>query len=197
MNLRRAVFIAACMFAIAAGPAAAQFQPPPQQQPGAAQSPWPDQRPQQSPWPQQQAPTAAQSPWTQQQEPPCLKDFAKLRDEAQKRAGLIRNASERKASAKEACALFNAFSAAELKMIKFATDNAATCGIPPQVLTQMKQGHAKTGEIRVKVCQAAAAPMQQAAPSLSDALAAPVTDSNNIKTGRGTFDTLTGTPLGK
>jgi hypothetical protein len=211
MNLRRAVFIAACMFAVAAGPAAAQFQPPPQQQPAAAQSPWPDQQPQQpqqspwpdqqpqqSQWPQQQAPAAAQSPWTQQQqEPPCLKDFAKLRDEAQRRAGLIRTASERKASAKEACALFNAFSAAELKMIKYATDNAATCGIPPQVVTQMKQGHAKTGEIRTKVCQAAAAPLQQAAPSLSDALAAPVTDSNNIKTGRGTFDTLTGTPLGK
>jgi hypothetical protein len=197
MNLRRAVFIAACMFPIAAGPAAAQFQPPPQQQPGAAPPPWPDQQPQQSPWPQQQAPAAAQSPWTQQQEPPCLKDFAKLRDEAQKRAGLIRTASDRKASAKEACALFNAFSAAELKLIKYATDNAASCGIPQQVVTQMKQGHAKTGEIRSKVCKAAAAPLQQAAPSLSDALAGPVTDSNNIKTGRGTFDTLTGTPLGK
>jgi hypothetical protein len=197
MNLRRAVFIAACMFPIAAGPAAAQFQPPPQQQPGAAPPPWPDQQPQQSPWPQQQAPAAAQSPWTQQQEPPGLKDFAKLRDEAQKRAGLIRTASDRKASAKEACALFNAFSAAELKLIKYATDNAASCGIPQQVVTQMKQGHAKTGEIRSKVCKAAAAPLQQAAPSLSDALAGPVTDSNNIKTGRGTFDTLTGTPLGK
>ena len=210
MNLRRAVFIAACMFPIAAGPAAAQFQPPPQQQPGAAPPPWPDQQPQQSPWPQQQAPVAAQSPWpqqqtpaaaqspwTQQQEPPCLKDFAKLRDEAQKRAGLIRTASDRKASAKEACALFNAFSAAELKLIKYATDNAASCGIPQQVVTQMKQGHAKTGEIRSKVCKAATAPLQQAAPSLSDALAGPVTDSNNIKTGRGTFDTLTGTPLGK
>jgi hypothetical protein len=32
---------------------------------------------------------------------------------------------------------------------------------------------------------------------LSDALSSPVPDSNNIKTGRGTFDTLTGSPLGK
>src|SRR5450759_5661267 len=91
---------------------------PQQQAPVAAQSPWPQQQAPvaaQSPWPQQQTPAAAQSPWTQQQEPPCLKDFAKLRDEAQKRAGLIRTASDRKASAKEACALFNAFSAAELK----------------------------------------------------------------------------------
>ena len=63
-------------------------------------------------------------------------------------------------------------------------------------MTQLKKGHAKTADIRTKVCQAAAAPPQPAAPSLSDALTAPVPDSNNIKTGRGTFDTLTGTPLG-
>jgi hypothetical protein len=164
MNLRRAVCIAACMFAITAGPAAAQFQPLPQPQ--------------------------------QQQEPPCLKEFGKLRDEAQKRASAIRAAGDRKATAKEACALFNAFSAAEMKMLKYASDNAVWCGIPPQVLSNIKQGHAKTAEMRSKVCQAAAAPMQQTAPSLSDALAAPVPDSNNIRTGRGTFDTLTGTPLG-
>ena len=34
-------------------------------------------------------------------------------------------------------------------------------------------------------------------PSLSDVLGgSAVPDANNIKTGRGTFDTLTGTPLG-
>jgi hypothetical protein len=92
--------------------------------------------------------------------------------------------------------LFNAFSAAEAKMMKYAEDNSVWCGIPPQVLTGIKQAHAKTTEIRTKVCQAAAAPPRPAGPSLSDALSAPVTDSSNIKTGRGTFDTLTGTPLG-
>ena len=60
----------------------------------------------------------------------------------------------------------------------------------------MKQSHAKTVEMRTKVCQAAAAPARPVGPTLSDALTAPVTDSNNIQTGRGTFDTLTGTPLG-
>jgi hypothetical protein len=52
-------------------------------------------------------------------------------------------------------------------------------------------------EVRTRVWQVAAAPVQQQGPSLSDALTGPVPDSNNIKTGRGTFDTLTGTPLGK
>ena len=136
-------------------------------------------------------------PQQQQQAPPCIGEFTRLRDDAQKKGLAIKLASERKAPVKEACALFNAFSAAEVKMIKYATDNAVWCGIPPQILTQLKQGHVKTTEIRSKVCQVAAAPAQPAAPSLSDALAAPVPDSNNIRTGRGTFDTLTGSPLGK
>jgi hypothetical protein len=203
MNLRRAASIAACMFAVTAGPAAAQAPWPAQQQ--SAASPWtaPPQQQQQpaaSPWtaqpPQQQQPAA--SPWTAQpqQPPPCIQEFGKLRDEAQKRAHAIQVASERKATPKEACALFNSFSAAELKMIKFATDKATSCGIPPEVLVNLKKGHVRTSDIRTKVCQAAARPAQPAAPSLSDALTAPVADSKNIRSGGGTFDTLSGTPLG-
>jgi len=173
MNLRRAALISACMSAIAAAPAAAQ-----------------------APWPQQQQQQPAASPWTQQQIPPCLQEFGKLRDETQKRAAAIQAAGKRKAPPQEACALFNAFSAAEVKLLKFATTNMASCGIPPQVPEQLKKGHVRTEDIRSKVCQAAAAPPRPAGPSLSDALSAPITDSNNIKTGGGTFDTLTGTPLG-
>jgi len=169
MNLRRALFIAACVVPIAAGPAAAQFQP--MQQP-----------------PQQPQPS--------QQEPPCIKEFLRLRDDTQKKADAIRVAGERKAPPKEACNLFNLFSAAEAKMIKYATDNSVWCGIPPQIIQNMKKGHAQTVDIRSKVCRAAAAPARPAGPSLSDALTGPVPDSSNIKTGRGTFDTLTGTPLG-
>jgi hypothetical protein len=190
MSLRRAAKIAACMFAVIAGPAAAQA-PWPQPQQQAAPSPW-------SAQPQQQA---APSPWSaqpqQSQQPPlCIQEFFKLRDAASKRADAIRTASARKVSPQEACGLFNAFSAAEMKMIKYAADNSASCGIPPEVLANLKKGHTKTAEIRTQVGQAAARPAQPAAPSLSDALSAPVPDSKNIKTGRGTFDTLSGTPLG-
>lgn len=138
-----------------------------------------------------------QPPPQQQQEPPCVEEFGKLRDAAQKRAAAIRSAGERNAPPKEACALFNAFAAAELKLIKYTTDNATWCGIPKEVTDNLKKGHARTAELRTNVCRAAAAPLRPAAPSLSDALNAPVTDSSNIKTGRGTFDTLTGTPLGR
>lgn len=180
MILRRALFIAACVLPMAAGAAVAQL------------APWPgDKAPQ---------PPVAMSPWDAQpqQEPPCVKEFGKLRDDAQKKAGAIQAASKRKASPQEACGLFNSFSAAELKMIKYATTNAVTCGIPSQIIENLKKGHERTSEIRTKVCQAAAAgPARPSAPSLSDALgSSAIPDANNIKTGRGTFDTLTGTPLG-
>ncbi len=133
----------------------------------------------------------------QGQLPPCVKEFLGLREDAAKKASAIMAANKRHASANEACGLFNAFSAAEIKMIKYAENNSVWCGIPPQVLANIKQSHAKTTELRTRICQAAAQPQRPAGPSLSDALGAPITDSKNIKSGGGTFDTLTGTPLGK
>jgi hypothetical protein len=137
----------------------------------------------------QQAPPA-------QEMPPCVKEFISLREDAQKRAQAIQAASQKKVPPREACQLFTAFSAAEDKMIKYAAENSVWCGIPPNVLENLKQAHVRTVGLRTQVCRAAAAPPRPAGPSLSDALTAPVTDSSNIKTGRGTFDTLTGTPLG-
>ncbi|HET7805021.1 MAG TPA: hypothetical protein VFL53_12310 [Pseudolabrys sp.] len=136
-------------------------------------------------------------PAPQQQEPPCIKDFSKLREDTEKKAAAIKAASDRKASPREACQLFNAFVASQSKMLKYATDNATWCGIPGQIMVNLKEGITKTSEVRNRVCQAAAAPPRPTGPSLSDALSGPVPDSNNIRTGRGTFDTLTGNPLGR
>ena len=62
----------------------------------------------------------------------------------------------------------------------------------------MQQGHVAASGVRTRVCQLAARPQGPAAPSLSDALGAnSVPSANNIKSGRGTYDTLTGTTLGK
>ena len=132
----------------------------------------------------------------QQQVPPCVQEFFKLRDDAEKKAAAIKSANDRKAEPKEACQLFGALAAAQAKMLKYASENATWCGIPPHVVEQLKAADVRVAAIRTKVCQAAAAPPRPQGPSLSDALASPVPDSNNIKTGRGTFDTLTGSPLG-
>jgi hypothetical protein len=145
------------------------------------------------------APAAAQfQPAPQhQQEPPCIKEFLRLRGDAEQKAAAIRAAGQRKAPPQVACNLFNAFSAAEDKLLKYATANSVWCGIPDQIINGMKQGHAKTTEMRTKICNiAAAGPPRPAGPSLSDALGGNVPDASNIKPGHGTFDTLTGTPLG-
>ncbi len=150
MQLRRAVVIAACMFPYAVGPAAAQFQPAPQQQ----------------------------------QAPPCVLEFGKLRDDAQKKAAAIRAASERKATPKEACGLLILFRRrSEADQIR--RRKLHWCGIPGEVVTNLKQTHAKTEDLRVRVCRAAAAgPPRPAGPSLSDSLGSGVVpDANNIKTG--------------
>ena len=166
MSLRRALFLAVCTVPIATIAAKAQFQPPQQQ-----------------------------APQQQQQVPPCVQEFIKLRDDTEKKANAIRAASSRKAPPQEACKLFVVYSAAETKMLKYAVENQTWCGIPAQIVDNIKKSHTQTDAIRVRVCQAAAQP-RPTGPSLSDALNAPITDANNIKTGRGTFDTLTGTPLG-
>ena len=58
-------------------------------------------------------------------------------------------------------------------MLKFATENATWCGIPNQVMVNLKEGIAKMTEIRTKVCQVAAAPPRPPGPSLNDALSGP------------------------
>ena len=142
-------------------------------------------------------PAAAQfvPPQPQQEPPPCIQEFMKLRADAEKKAHAIRTASEKKVAPKEACGLFNVFSAAEAKMVKYAGDKGVWCGIPNEIVAQLKASHVKTEEIRAKVCEAANAPRPRA-PTLSDSLVAPVPDAGNIKPGKGTYDTLTGPALG-
>jgi len=138
------------------------------------------------------------APQPEQQAPPCVQEFVKLRTDTEKKAIAIRNASARHASPKEACGLFNTYSVAEEKMLKYAADNTVWCGIPQQVVDQIKESHVRTTQLRTKICNVAAqAQIAPRGPSLSDALGSPVPDSNNIKTGRGTFDTLSGSALGK
>jgi hypothetical protein len=161
MNLRPALFVAAFALTTVAGPAMAQFQPPPQQQ-----------------------------------EPPCMKDFSRLRDDAENKAKAVMDAQKRKVPLPEACKLLTALTGAQDKMLKYAKTNQTWCGIPPEIIVQMTSGQANASKARANVCRMAAAPQRPAGPSLSDALSAPIPDANNIKTGRGTFDTLTGTPLG-
>jgi hypothetical protein len=122
----------------------------------------------------------------------CM-SFPALRDDVEKGAGLIKAASERKAARDEVCPLFKSFAAKEAKMVKFLETNRSVCGVPANVITQVKGSHANTIRIRNQVCSAAPA---AAGPSLSDALGGPIiADDTGAK--RGIFDTLTGNALSR
>ncbi len=216
------ILLALCLLAAtAAAPAYAQFQPAPGglnqapapqrefAQPSA--SPW-DRAPGSSPWdsapgPRPQAAPAAPmaapagpSPFdrpAQAQMPPCMDEFAPLRDETEKRAKAVQAASKRKPSPQEACKLFTALVGAQDKMHKFVVAKGAACSIPKEVGEQIKTAITQTDQVRVRVCEVAARPAAPSGPSLSEALGTSrLSDPSNIKRGGGTFDTLTGTPLG-
>jgi hypothetical protein len=127
--------------------------------------------------------------------PPCVAEFAKLRDDVQKRGLAAKAAGEHKVSREEMCKHIMAYSAAELKWVKYTEANVQTCGIPAEVVQQLKQVHTNTEQTKEKICTAApAAPP----PSLSDALGTsrlPTPDTK--KSAGGTLDTLTGSALAR
>jgi hypothetical protein len=133
-----------------------------------------------------------------QQPPPACQQLLADREEVGKHGKALQAGGQKKVSAEELCKLFKAFLSAETKMIKSLQDNSATCGVPSEVLKQVKDGHSKASDVGKKVCDAAAQGPRPAAPSLSDALGATPTvpdPSSSTKKGQSTFDTLTGSPL--
>jgi hypothetical protein len=147
-------------------------------------------------------PPGAPPPGAPAQEPPCFKDFMPLRQDAEKRAGLIRAAAERKASRPEVCRLFKNFAVSEAKVVKFVTANQTQCHIPPEAVVQMKSNHDRTIKTRDNVCAAGAAGGAPGGPPpgprLSDELGVRgVAGPGNVSPGRGTFDTLTGSALSR
>ena len=129
-----------------------------------------------------------------------MKDFVPLRTEAENRGKAVQEAGKRKAPPQETCPLLTRFVEAEGKVVAFMKREGMWCGIPAQVIQSAETSHARSQEIKKKVCAVAAAP--QAAPrgpTFSDALGTTrVPSSNNVGSGRGTaFDTLSGNVLAR
>jgi hypothetical protein len=61
--------------------------------------------------------------------------------------------------------LVTAYSAAEVKWVKYAEINMTKCGIRKEIVTQLKTVHVRTADGQKKLCSAGAA---GAAPTLSD-----------------------------
>jgi hypothetical protein len=127
--------------------------------------------------------------------PQCNDNFVRLRDDAQKKAMAVQAGGKGHVDRKQMCALITRFASAETQVVKFLVDNKAFCGIPDQAITTSKTNHVATLKFRDTVCAEGPKPK---APSLSDAIGTPTLDTaKNTKTGRGTFDTLTGNPLAR
>ena len=131
--------------------------------------------------------------------PPACQELLANRDETQKHAAAIRTAGQKKVGPEEACKLFKAFLASETKMIKALEQHSATCGVPADLIKQLKVSHGQAEKTGKQVCEAAAQGGRPAGPTLSDALGTvpTVPDASSAKRGAGTFDTLTGNPLAR
>ena len=77
------------------------------------------------------------------------------RDETQKHGQALQVAGKKKAPPDEVCKLFNAFLAAEGKMIKGLEENRALCGVPADVIKRVKAGHSKAAQVGKQVCEVA------------------------------------------
>jgi len=85
----------------------------------------------------------------------CMNEFLPLRQEAERRGQLIREASARHASAGEACKLIGNFLQAETKMVKYVQVKSAVCGISSNILDQLNTGHKRTVEMKTRICNTA------------------------------------------
>jgi hypothetical protein len=130
----------------------------------------------------------------------CAQDFMALRTAAEAGGKSLQEAGKRKATPAELCPLFRKFGEAEARLVRFLEQNQTWCQVPPEMVKTAKANHARTIQLRTRVCQAATAPAPAPlSPSfgLSGALDArpfggpppPATS------GTGVFDTLTGNVL--
>jgi hypothetical protein len=131
-----------------------------------------------------------------QTQPTQCNQFQALSVDTQKKADAAQTAMKAKADRKEICTLLTTFVAAESLLIKFLVENKTWCGVPDQAITVSQANHEKSMKFRTAACSDDG--VRPKVPTLSDAIKTPSVDSaTNTKTGRGTFDTLTGNPLGK
>ena len=78
-----------------------------------------------------------------------------MRDETQEHGRALQAAAKKNAGPEEGCKLFRAYLAAENKMIKALEERSATCGVPADVIKQVKTAHSKASETGKRICEVA------------------------------------------
>ena len=95
------------------------------------------------------------TPTSSETQAACLKGFNLLREDADKKGQLIKEASDRHASPVEACKIIASYGVAEAKMIKYLEANATACEVPARITDELRNGHKNTGALEKKVCTVA------------------------------------------
>ena len=90
----------------------------------------------------------------------CKNEFAPLRDEAERRGQLIKDASARHAPTDEACRLIRSYVEAEIRMVDFVETKATACAVPDAVLAQLKRSERTTEALQIKICNVAQQPQK-------------------------------------
>src|SRR5262249_36644235 len=85
----------------------------------------------------------------------CTEVYGPLRDDAERKGKLIREARDRHAPPSEACKLIGAYAQAEAKLVRYLETNVQQCEIPLRIVEQAKNGHKTTEALEKKVCDAA------------------------------------------
>jgi hypothetical protein len=87
--------------------------------------------------------------------PPACQQLITVRDETQKHGQVLSEAGRRKAPPYEVCNLFKVFIASETRMVNGLEENAATCGVPLEVIKQVKAQYSKARQMAERVCDVA------------------------------------------
>lgn len=137
--------------------------------------------------------------FSQPQQAPCMDDFVKLRTEAERRGKAVQAAGKRKIGPDEACRLISRYVDADVRLVKFVETNMRSCGIPADVLKNLKENHDGALQLKSRVCTAAAQPRAAPGPTFSDVLGSPTLPdaTTTSRTGGSTFDTLSGNVLAR
>jgi hypothetical protein len=88
--------------------------------------------------------------------PPACQPLFGFRDETQKHGKAIQEAIQRKEAAPVVCRLYKSYLTAEAKSVNSLEENSQACGVPADVIKQVKEGHTKNGQLGKQVCDAAA-----------------------------------------
>jgi hypothetical protein len=127
-------------------------------------------------------------------ESPCIAEFSQLRADVEKAGKSAKAVTDHKGTREEFCKAITNLHAAQVKWVKYTAENSKHCGIPSEIIGQLKLGQTNLAKMRNNVCNGGAVAGVPATPSLSEALGTsrlPVTEEAPKKRG-GTLETLTG-----